>query len=64
MSQPTALEQYMLELVNAERAKVGAQPLAFDFDLNESAELHSRWMIANDTFSHTGANGSTAGSIC
>ncbi|HEX2561451.1 CAP domain-containing protein [Phenylobacterium sp.] len=60
MSQPDAFEQYMLELINAERAKAGAQPLAFDFDLNESAELHSRWMIDSDTFSHTGANGSTA----
>jgi hypothetical protein len=26
MSKPSALEQYMLELINAERAKVGAQP--------------------------------------
>ena len=58
MSQPSAYEQYMLELINAERAKVGAQPLAFDGDLNEAAENHSQWMIATDTFSHTGANGS------
>jgi serralysin len=58
MSQPSAYEQYMLELINAERAKVGAQPLAFDGDLNEAAEDHSQWMIATDTFSHTGANGS------
>ena len=41
MYEPSAEEQYMLELMNAERAKVGAQPLAFDFDLNEAAELHS-----------------------
>ena len=40
MYEPSADEQYMLELMNAERAKVGAQPLAFDFDLNEAAE---RW---------------------
>jgi serralysin len=59
MSAPTANEQYMLELVNAERAANGVQPLAFDFQLNDSAELHSQWMIATDTFSHTGANGST-----
>ncbi|WP_230534150.1 CAP domain-containing protein [Microvirga roseola] len=59
MSQATAYEQYMLELVNAERAKVGAQPLAFNGDLNESAESHSDWMIATDTFSHTGASGSS-----
>lgn len=61
MSQANAYEQYMLELVNAERAKVGAQPLAFDSDLNESAENHSTWMIATDTFSHTGAGGSSPG---
>ncbi|MFC5772266.1 CAP domain-containing protein [Thauera sinica] len=50
----------MLELINAERAKAGVQPLAFNGDLNESAETHSTWMIATDTFSHTGAGGSTA----
>ncbi|MCK0505569.1 CAP domain-containing protein [Aromatoleum anaerobium] len=61
MSQANAYEQYMLELINSERAKVGAQPLAFDGDLNESAENHSSWMIATDTFSHTGAGGSSAG---
>ncbi|SDY56086.1 CAP domain-containing protein [Nitrosomonas sp. Nm58] len=61
MSQASAYEQYMLELINVERAKVGAQPLAFDGDLNESAENHSSWMIATDTFSHTGAGGSNPG---
>lgn len=59
MSAPTPYEQYMLELVNAERAAAGVQPLAFDFQLNDSAELHSQWMIATDTFSHTGSGGST-----
>ncbi|MDV6343263.1 CAP domain-containing protein [Nitrosomonas sp. Is37] len=61
MSQANAYEQYMLELINAERAKVGAQPLAFDGNLNEAAENHSSWMIATDTFSHTGAGGSSPG---
>lgn len=61
MSQANTHEQFMLELINAERAKVGAQPLAFDSDLNDSAENHSSWMIATDTFSHTGANGSNPG---
>ena len=58
MSQATAYEQFMLELVNRERAKTGAQPLAFNGDLNESADAHSDWMIATDTFSHTGVSGS------
>lgn len=61
MSQANAYEQYMLELVNAERAKVGAQPLAFDSNLNTASENHSAWMIATDTFSHTGAGGSDPG---
>lgn len=59
MSQATAYEQFMLELVNRERAKTGAQPLTFNGDLNESADSHSDWMIATDTFSHTGSGGST-----
>jgi Ca2+-binding RTX toxin-like protein len=49
----------MLELVNAERRKAGAQPLAFDGDLNQAADAHSAWMIGADTFSHTGSGGST-----
>ena len=59
MSQHSANEQYLLELINSERAKAGVQPLAFDTDLSESAEDHSQWMLATDTFSHTGVGGST-----
>jgi len=59
MSQATAYEQLMLELVNAARAKAGAQPLAFNGFLNSAADSHTDWMIATDTFSHTGVNGST-----
>lgn len=61
MSEATAYEQFMLELVNAERAKTGAQPLAFNSALNTSAEQHTNWMLATGTFSHTGLNGSSAG---
>ena len=61
MSQANAYEQYMLELINGERANVGAQPLAFDSNLNTSAENHSAWMISTDTFSRTGAGGSSPG---
>lgn len=61
MVQPSAYEQYLLELINSERAKAGAQPLVFDSDLNEAAEGHSKWMLATDTFSHTGSGGSNAG---
>ena len=61
MTQPNALEQFMLELVNAERSKAGAQPLAFDDSLNVAAENHSQWMLDTDTFSHTGVGGSSPG---
>ncbi len=56
MAQATAYEQLMLELVNAARAKVGAQPLAFNGKLNASADSHTNWMIGTDAFSHTGVN--------
>jgi serralysin len=59
MTQPSANEQYMLELINAERGKVGAQALAFDPNLLISAENHSQWMLSSDTFSHTGTGSST-----
>lgn len=58
MAQATAYEQLMLELVNAARAKTGAQPLTFNGNLNASADSHSQWMIDVDVFSHTGVNGS------
>jgi len=61
MAEISALEQYMLELGNAERARVGAQPLAFNPDLTESAENHTGWMLEEDVFSHTGVEGSNAG---
>lgn len=84
MAQPSAYEQYFLELVNRARANPGAeasrlgidlnqgltagaitntakQPLAMNQFLNDSAQAHSDWMLATDTFSHTGVNGSTAG---
>ena len=58
MAQPSALEQYWLELINQERTSRGEQPLAWNGALDQAAEDHSRWMIETDTFSHTGANGS------
>ena len=61
MSVASTYEQYLLELVNAERAKVGAQPLAFNSNLNVSSEKHSLWMLSTDIFSHTGVNGTDAG---
>jgi uncharacterized protein YkwD len=56
---PTALESYFLELVNNLRAAEGVLPLTFDAELMNAADDHNAWMDANDTLSHTGANGST-----
>lgn len=53
-------ERYMLSLINAERAKVGAAPLKLEQNLNVSAERHSEWMLAADVFSHSGSGGSSA----
>ena len=81
---PTALEQYVVELINRARANPAAEAARYGIDLNEglkagtistaakqplalnpyltdAARLHSQWMIDTDTFSHTGANGSTPG---
>lgn len=37
------------------------QPLAFNLNLMYAANGHSQWMLDNDIFSHTGANGSSSG---
>lgn len=84
MAQPTAFEQYVLELINraradplAEAARLGIDlnqglapgtisaaakaPLAMNAKLVDAARGHSQWMLATDTFSHTGINGSDPG---
>lgn len=81
MSQPTAYEQYLLELINRARSNpldeanlfgiglndgltantisdAAKQPLAFNLLLIDAARSHSQWMLDNDTFSHTGVDGS------
>lgn len=60
MSNADRFERHMLDLINAERAKVGAPPLQLETNLNASAEEHSEWMLRTGTFSHTGAQGSSA----
>jgi Ca2+-binding RTX toxin-like protein len=56
----TDLERLMLDLVNAERAEKGLPRLRLEQHLNQSADAHSAWMLATDTFSHTGEGGSSA----
>lgn len=59
MAAPTALEQYMIELINQERGQNGLAPLAYNNQLNQAADTHDQWMIDTDTFSHTGAGGNS-----
>lgn len=49
----------MLELLNAERSRVGCGPLTLDARLLRAAQLHTEDMAVNNFFSHTGSNGST-----
>lgn len=60
MSIADEYERYMLSLINAERAAVGAGALQLELNLNASAEAHSLWMLDTGTFSHTGVDGSSA----
>jgi hypothetical protein len=62
MSTPTSLETLFLQLINEARANAGVKPLTFDGELLDSSDAHSAWMDQTDTFSHTGVNGSSAGS--
>lgn len=61
MSQASELERQMLELINAERSARGLKPVQLELRLNDSAEDHSKWMLGQDVFSHTGIGGSSAG---
>ncbi len=61
MTTPTSLETLFLQLINEARANAGVKPLTFDGELLDSSDAHSAWMDQTDTFSHTGVNGSSAG---
>lgn len=52
------LELYVVEMINAERADAGLQPVHTEVHLNSSAQGHSDWMGEEGVFSHTGENGS------
>ncbi|MFE5215780.1 CAP domain-containing protein [Streptomyces sp. NPDC056626] len=50
-----------MQLVNAERAKAGCQPLTLNSTLTKAAQAHSADMAAHQNMSHTGSDGSTPG---
>jgi hypothetical protein len=54
------LEQRLVALMNAERDAEGLPELKLEAHLNASAQAHSDWMAAAETFSHTGEDGSSA----
>jgi hypothetical protein len=65
-AQPTAaqLESFrkkLLDLLNAERAKVKLPSLTLDDTLNKMAQYHSDDMSAKDYFAHDAPNGETLG---
>ncbi len=60
MQNATALERYMLTLVNQERTSRGMDALKLEVNLNQSAADHSQWMLDADVFAHTGRGGSSA----
>ncbi len=45
--------QAMLDLINAERAKAGVQPLTFDMEVMRVAQIKAQEMVDSDYFSHT-----------
>ncbi|MFI8089702.1 CAP domain-containing protein [Streptomyces sp. NPDC086080] len=51
----------VVELVNAERGKVGCSPVKLNATLTEAAQKHSADMAATGTMSHTGSDGSDPG---
>lgn len=51
----------VVQLVNAERAKVGCHPLTVNAELTKAAQAHSADMAAHQNMSHTGSDGSSPG---
>lgn len=60
MTQATAAERFMLDLINQERTSRGLTALQLEQNLNQSADAHSAWMLQSDVFSHTGQGGSSS----
>lgn len=53
----TSDEQRVVDLINVERRKMGAKPLALDGKLLRLARLHSENMARQDFFAHVGRDG-------
>ncbi len=57
----SATEQEVVDLVNAERAKVGVAPLTVNYSLMEAAWSHNEHMASTGCFSHTGCGNGDPG---
>ena len=55
-----ALQDDFLQLINAERARVGRTPLTISSELTQAAQLHSQDMMNQNYFSHTSINGDSS----
>lgn len=60
-SAASSAEDQVVELVNAERAKVGCSPVKVNAKLTEAAEAHSKDMAEHSNMSHSGSDGSSPG---
>ena len=58
--QAATFAERVIELTNAERAKVGLPPLISDPALNAAAQGHSQDMATNNFYNHTGSDGSSS----
>ncbi|MER7699656.1 sigma-70 family RNA polymerase sigma factor [Streptomyces sp. NPDC096095] len=58
---PAGTAGQVTELVNAERAEEGCDPVTVSDQLNTAAQRHSADMAANDYFSHTSQDGRNPG---
>ncbi|MGL5831692.1 MAG: CAP domain-containing protein, partial [Waterburya sp.] len=56
-----SFDQEILGLVNEQRAKVGADPLQIDEQLDQAADLHSLEQASMDNMTYYGSNGSEIG---
>ena len=54
-------DQQMLDLVNQERAKSGANPLKLNEKLDKAADEHTQDQANSNKMSHSGSNGSKFG---
>lgn len=58
-SPPTEAKAELLRLINQERQKNDTASLAYHTSLDQAAQAHAQDMLANNYFSHTGADGSS-----